>query len=265
MNPKKANVIWITGASSGIGAELARLYAQKGWQVALSARSKDKMEELAKQLDGYHGQGHVFPCDVTDALAVADTVAQIEKDIGPINLAVLNAGTYVPDTARSFTVDNFQLHTRVNMEGTANCVAPLLKVMKERKSGHIAIVASVAGYRGLPRSLSYGPSKAGLINFAEALAIEGQSFNIKVQVINPGFVETPLTAQNDFDMPFIISAEKAARHIEQGLESAKFAIEFPWQMVLMLKTLGLFPARLYFKLVSKATSSHMTKKDREKS
>ena len=203
------------------------------------------------------GSLHAYPLDVTNAKDCVNVIQKIEKELGPIDRAVLNAGTYKPDTLKTFTAENFRHHTEINLNGTANSLEPLVQSMRDRKSGHIAIVASVAGYRGLPRSLSYGPSKAALINLAEALAIETLDMNIKIQVINPGFVETPLTEQNDFEMPFIIKADKAAQYIEEGLESSKFAIEFPWQMVSMLRSIGKLPARLYFKAVKKATDKQM--------
>ena len=246
-------VAWITGGSTGIGAALALRMAAHNWAVAITSRSKDALEKVAEQSQGKLGTIHVFPGDITKLEDMNDVVQNIENTCGPIDTAILNAGTYKPDTIDNFTAENFKNHTDINLNGTANCIEPLLKTMRARQSGHIAIVASVAGYRGLPRSLSYGPTKAALINMAEALAIECLDQGIKVQVINPGFVETPLTAQNDFDMPFIISPEKAAQYIEDGLHSNQFAIEFPWSMVTMLKSLGKLPAHLYFKAVKKAT------------
>lgn len=248
-------VVWITGSSSGIGAALAKRMARHNWAVAVTARSEDKLKELEKEAADMTGSIHAFPGDITKPEKMTQCVKKIEDKLGPLNMAVLNAGTYKPDTAENFTAENFRHHTEINLNGTANCIEPLIKTMTERKSGHIAIVASVAGYRGLPRSLSYGPTKAALINMAEALAIETMDKGIKVQVINPGFVETPLTEQNKFEMPFIMTPEDAAEQIEDGLYSNKFSIDFPWQMVSMLSTAGKLPAPLYFKAVKKATAA----------
>ena len=254
---KPLKVAWITGASSGIGASLAKRLARHGWNVAITARSEDKLAALEKEAEDLKGSINGFAGDVTKPDEISKLYSKIEKDLGQVTMGVLNAGTYKPDTLENFSAENFRKHTEINMNGTANCLEPMVHAMKDRKSGHIAIVASVAGYRGLPRSLSYGPTKAGLINLAEALAIEGLDYNLKVQVINPGFVETPLTEQNDFKMPFIISPEKAAEYIEDGLQSNKFAIEFPWQMVSMLKSVGGLPGHCYFRAVKKATDRQM--------
>lgn len=258
-----SNITWITGGSSGIGKSLALKLAAKGEKVAVTARSKDKLADLESQAESLSGSIHAYPGDVTDADKMQEIVKEIEQTIGPIGKAILNAGTYVPDTIDDFTPDNFEHHCRINLIGTANAFAPLIPKMRQRQAGHIAFVASVAGYRGLPRSLSYGPTKAALINMAEALAIETLDEGIKVQVINPGFVETPLTEQNDFDMPFLITSEQAADYILKGLETARFEIGFPWQMVTLLKTIGKLPARWYFRVVKKTTSSQMNKGSKE--
>ena len=255
----QSNIIWITGGSSGIGRSLALKMARNGNKVAVTARSRDKLNELEKLSESMEGSIHAYQGDVTDTKMMQNIVDDIESRLGAIDLAILNAGTYIPDTIDTFTTGNFEHHCRINLIGTANSLAPVVRKMRERKNGHLAIVASVAGYRGLPRSMSYGPTKAALINMAEALAIETLDDGIKVQVINPGFVETPLTEQNDFEMPFIIDSEKAADYILNGLESARFEIGFPWQMTTLLKSIGKLPARWYFRLVKKATSSQMNK------
>ncbi len=248
------DTIWITGASSGIGADLALKLAGQHKTVCVTARSHEKLQDLAEKAKGLNGKIVPFPGNVLSLEDMGAIVEKIEKEIGELDLAILNAGTYKPDTAVNFTAENFHNHVSVNLQGTANCLEPVLKRFIERKKGHIALVASVAGYRGLPRSLSYGPTKAALINMAEALAIECLDKGIKVQVINPGFVKTPLTAQNDFEMPFIISSEAAADYICKGLMGNNFEISFPWKMKTLLKLLGKLPDRLYFKAVKNATA-----------
>ena len=245
-----AKLVWITGASTGIGAETALQMARSGYRVAITARSEDKLEALSQKAKNIY----VYPGDVTDEKAMSRIVEEIEENQGEIDIALLNAGTYFPDTGETFTAKNFKRTFDINVNGIANCLEPLLKRFKERKGGHIAIVASVAGYRGLPRSISYGPTKAALINMAEALYVESKPFNIKIQVVNPGFVKTPLTDQNDFDMPMIMQVEDAAKELVKGLESNQFEITFPWAFALMLKTVGLLPNKAYLWVVSKMTA-----------
>lgn len=250
----KQKIIWITGASSGIGAETALQMAKSGWRVAATARSLDKLEALAEQAASYDGAIIPYAGDVTDLKAMSAIADAIEVEQGIIDIALLNAGTYFPDTDESFTADSFKKTFDVNVNGMANCVEPLLKKFRVRRAGHIAIVASVAGYRGLPRSLSYGATKAALINFAEALYIESKDAGIKVQVINPGFVKTPLTDTNDFEMPMLMPVEDAAKALIKGIHSNKFEITFPWQFALILKTIGLLPNKLYLNLIGKITA-----------
>lgn len=244
MTEKK--IAWVTGASTGIGAETALCLARAGWRVAVTARSAEKLEALAKT-SGITA----FPGDITDAAGMAACVTAIEKEIGPIDLALLNAGTYYPDTLENFSIDQFKKQYEVNVFGTVNCLGPVLEKFKSRNKGHLAIVASIAGYRGLPRSISYGSSKAALINMTEALAAECAGTGIKVQIINPGFIKTPLTDKNDFYMPMLMDADKAAAALVRGLNSDRLEIIFPVSFALITKIMGkILPGRLYIKTVS---------------
>ena len=247
-------IVWITGASSGIGEATALELAKRGYKVAVSARSEDKLKSLAENKNIY-----AFPLDVTDPDKVYGVIKAIEISLGPIDIAVLNAGTYLPDSAQDFTSERFKKQYEVNVFGVANCIEPLLKRFYERDKGHIAITASVAGYRGLPSSLGYGSSKAALINLAEALAIECADTDIKIQVCCPGFVKTPLTEKNDFPMPMLMEVKEAAKKYADGLESDQFEINFPVLFSLILKTIGLLPNRAYISILNKA------KKKRDKS
>ena len=240
---------WVTGASTGIGAATAIALAQSGWDVVVTARGQEKLEQMGKL--GSEFKGRIIPLqgDVTDKEAISAVVAEIESRIGPIQLAVLNAGSYVSENLDTFKSEEFESQVRLNLIGTAYCVEALLPRFISRRKGHLAIVSSVAGYRGLPHSLGYGASKAALINFAESLAIMGKEFGIKVQVVNPGFVRTPLTAKNDFTMPFLMDAGVAAMRIVNGLGTNKFEIAFPRRFAFILKTLGMLPDRLYFAIV----------------
>jgi NADP-dependent 3-hydroxy acid dehydrogenase YdfG len=241
-------VAWVTGAGSGIGRALALRLAQEGWMVAISARTVQDLETLAEEMPD---RLHPFPLDVTDAAASDDTVTRIEDRLGPIDLAVLNAGTYRRDAVDSFDVAAFRRTVDVNLMGTVHCLAPLMRGMVARQAGHIAVVSSVVGYVGLPGAMAYGATKAALINMCEALHPQLDGRQVRLSVINPGFVDTPLTQQNDFPMPFLISVDAAVDHIMAGLKSRRFEIAFPWKMVLSLKLLALLPSRLFFAITRK--------------
>jgi len=241
-------VAWITGASSGLGKALALRMANAGWRVAASARSADKLAEL----EGVAGQGtgsiHAMPLDVTDAAATAATIARIEETLGPIDQAVLNAGTHIPVRAAALNIEDFQKLVDLNLMGTVHCLAPLLARMTARGSGRIAIVASMAGYRGLPTSGAYGMTKAGLVNLAEALKPELDGLGVTLQIVNPGFVRTPLTDRNPFPMPFLMDVDEAAEALYRGLRSKRFEIVFPRRFAYLMKLLRCLPGSLAFAL-----------------
>ncbi len=232
---------WITGASTGIGRELALQLARQGVIVAASARSRDKLEALSHEQAGIIG----YPVDVTDPAAVAEVYRRIVDDIGSPDLAILNAGVWHPMKASGYDAQRAAVSMSVNYLGIANALEPLIATMKDKGRGHIALVASVAGYRGLPMAAAYAPSKAAVISLAEVLRLELASDGLTVSVINPGFVETPMTAENSFPMPFIIKANDAASRIIRGLTRNRFEIAFPWQLVTLLKLARILPYRLY--------------------
>jgi NAD(P)-dependent dehydrogenase (short-subunit alcohol dehydrogenase family) len=239
-------VVWITGAGKGIGRALAHRYAADGWTVAASARTEGDL--LALQDDCASGTIRAFPLDITDSAAVDAAVTRIEEELGPIDLAILNAGNHRPLNANDFDIDVFRTLVETNLMGTVNCLAPLVPRLIERESGHIAVVASLAGYRGLPTAAAYGATKAGVINMCESLRPDLAQYNVRLSLINPGFVRTPLTDQNDFPMPFLISAEKAAEYVMQGLRRNAFETAFPWRFAVMMKALKILPDRLFFAL-----------------
>ena len=247
MQPER---VWITGASMGIGEALARRLAQDGAQVIASARSADRLAAVAAASDG---RIVAEPLDVTDHAAVLAAVERIEAERGPIDVAVLNAGSHQPVTAAEFTADGLRRLMELNVFGVASCLEALMPRMIARGRGRIAVVASVAGYRGLPTSAYYGATKAALINLAESLKFDLDRAGVMLQLIDPGFVRTPLTDKNDFPMPFLITAELAADRIAQGLKSGRFEIAFPRPFVLFLKLLRILPYALYFPLVGRGT------------
>ena len=242
--------VWIIGASYGIGAALAERLALDGKQVWASARSRDKLEALAAK---HAGRMHALPLDVTDKATVAAALAEIEAAGGPPDIVVLNAGSHHPVPAKDFKADDLRKLMELNVMGVANGIEVVLPGMLERDAGRLAVVASVAGYAGLPTSAYYGCTKGGLINMVESLAFDLRKTGVKLQLINPGFVKTPLTDKNDFEMPFLVTAEYAAEVIAKGLASDKFEIAFPTTFVLILKFLRMLPYRLYFPLIGRST------------
>lgn len=248
---KRWNVVWITGASSGIGAAVAQQLAKEGITVAVSARSRDDLEALA----GAHETISAYPLDVTDAAACEDTLSRIEEDLGPIDLALFCAGTWDIVDIEDLAVAPLAKGMTVNYIGTVNCLVPAVRRMMERRSGQIAPVASVAGYRGLPRASAYGPTKAALNSLCQSLKPALDRHGITTTVVNPGFVDTPMTAKNDFPMPYLMQPEEAARRIVEGLKSGQFEVAFPWQLVWTLKFLSILPSSLYFWMIKRFVSS----------
>ena len=245
---------WVTGASSGIGRAVALALARKGWRVVVSARGRDGLASLASEAAGLKGSIHPCPLDVANLQEVADGYRAIDRDFGPIALAVLNAGIYLPvEITGNLDPAPFAQSVQVNYMGVVHCLAPLLPQLMARKRGHVVIVSSVTGYGGLPRAAAYGPTKAALINLAESLKFDLDRAGVGISVVCPGFVDTPATADNPFPMPFLISADIAAQRILQGLQEGRFEITFPRRFTYGLKLLNMLPYRLYFLLLKRIT------------
>ncbi len=232
-------VAWVVGGSSGIGAAVARELVRRGATVAVSARRKEQLHDVAG------GDMLVLPADVTDAASVAATAARVGEELGPIDLAVLSAGYWKPMDPSDWDTAVFDQHLRVNLTGMSNAIAAVLPGMLRRQSGTIAGVASVAGYRGLAGAEAYGATKAAQINLLESLRIHLARTGVQVTTVCPGFVRTDLTADNRFPMPFIIEADQAARSICDGLERERAEIVFPARMALLMKAARLVPARAW--------------------
>jgi len=243
---------WITGASTGIGHALAARLARDGWRVAVSARNVRALEALAA---AYPGRVFAHPLDVTDRDGVHAAVGAIEAAHGPVDRAVLNAGTHMPMSAATFSTETYRTLHAVNVLGVVHGLEALLPRMAERRAGQIAVVASVAGYRGLPTAAAYGATKAALINMCEALKPECDRLGVHLQLANPGFVETPLTARNRFPMPFLMPVETAADRLAAGLDSKRFEIVFPRRFAAILKLMRCLPYALYFPLVRRTTGA----------
>lgn len=249
-------VVWITGAGSGIGRALALRYLRAGAVVAGTARRLETLESLKAEADQTGSRFHAVPADLTDLAATRAAVTRIETGIGPIRLAVLNAGTHMPTPGRSFRAEAVRQLLDANVMTVANALDAVLPALLGRRQGVVAINASLAGYRGLPSAAAYGASKAALINMAEALKLDLDGSGIHVRLISPGFVKTPLTDRNPFPMPFLMPVEAAAERLWRALESgSSFEIVFPRRFAYLLKLLRLLPYRIYFPLVSRITRS----------
>lgn len=251
MNPKivdwSGKRVWLVGASSGIGAALAGELARLGARVALSARSVDKLRALDIP------DALLLPCDATDTASLAGARASLLAAWRGVDLVIYLAGDYVPMRTKDFDLAVAEKVITVNFNGGMRLAATVLPDL--RAGGGIAFVASVAGYRGLPKALAYGPGKAALIHFAECLHLDLAPQGIGVWVINPGFVATPLTAKNDFAMPALLTPEQAALATVDGLKTGKFEIHYPKRFTRVMKLLALLPYGWYFPLVRRLTGS----------
>jgi short-subunit dehydrogenase len=232
----------ITGASSGIGLELARELARRGYALALLARRTDLLEQLARELP----KAIAIPCDVTDAASVRDAVRRGEQFLGaPFDLAVANAGVSIPGHATKFNLADAEQVLRVNVFGMLYLYDAVIPSMVERRGGRFAGVASIAGLRGIPAAAPYSASKAAMQSFLEASRVELAPYGVGVTIVNPGFIATPMTEKNRFRMPFLMTAERAAKIIANGLERGKRVIEFPRPMSLLMRTVRVLPDALY--------------------
>ena len=243
-NQKK---IWITGASSGIGKALAEKFAKENWKVAISARRENLLNDIAKT-DNISS----FPLDVTDDNKVKEVFSKILKEFNSLNLCVFCSGAYDPKLEKEINKEQIRKIMDINFFGVLNCIKSVENYFKEKKAGHISVVSSVAAYRGLPNSSGYGPSKAALTNLTESLFFDFKKHNVRISLISPGFIKTPLTDQNTFNMPFIKTPEFAAEKMYNGLtKNSAFEIHFPKELTVFLKILRILPYRMYLFLINK--------------
>lgn len=250
----KPRIAWITGAGKGIGRALALRLARDGWTIAASARTASDLEELTASAPP--GAVHPFVLDVTDLPATQAVVGEIERRLGALDLVVFNAGTYVPTDVTPFKPEAFRVQLEVNVMGVVHGLSAIVPLFVERRTGHIAVMSSVAGYRGLPAAAAYGATKAALINMCESMKTELEPHGVAMSVICPGFVKTPLTDKNTFPMPFLIEADEAAEYIVRGLAAGKFEIAFPPFFALIMKTLRILPNALFFALSRRMRPQH---------
>jgi len=236
--------VWITGGGSGIGKALALSFSTDGWDVVISGRNQKRLQEVCD----LSPQIRAVVCNISNE----DAVLSAKPEIGAIDLAVLNAGDYRPGPTHACSPNDHRKMFEVNYFGTLNCIQAVLPEMRKR-GGKIAIVGSLAGYIGLPNVSAYGPSKAALVSLCESLRAELQDSLVTLQLISPGFVRSTLTDRNDFEMPYLLSAQQAAVEIRRGLDGDSFEIAFPGPFVRRMKLLQMIPYRLYFYLARKMT------------
>jgi NAD(P)-dependent dehydrogenase (short-subunit alcohol dehydrogenase family) len=253
LNPRitdwTGRTVWLIGASTGIGRATAELLHTRGAKVVVSARNAAALDAFERAHPGSLG----LALDATDRDAMRAAALRIVAAFGRIDMAVYCAGYYKPMRATDFDLDDALLHERVNFVGALHMLDAVLPMLLKQKAGHLSVISSVAGYRGLPNSLAYGPTKAALINLAQTLYLDLQPLGIGCSVINPGFVETPLTANNAFTMPALITPEQAAQEMLKGWAAGAFEIHFPKRFTLWLKALRHVGDGFYFKAIRRVT------------
>ncbi len=240
--------VWLIGASSGIGLVTAKALHAAGARVVVSARNA----ELLQQFVDAHPGAQAVVLDVADTAAIATAARYVQTQQG-LDVVMYCAGYYQAMRAPTYSLPEMLRHLDINYTGALRVLDAVLPELLPQQRGHISFISSVAGFRGLPQSLAYGPTKAALINLAEALYYDVGSHGIGVSLIDPGFVETPLVANNDFPMPALITPEKAAAEILSGWRKGQFHIHFPKRFTRLLLLLRLLPYRWYFALVRRGT------------
>lgn len=246
-------IAWVTGASAGIGRAVVLQLVEDGWTVAVTARRPDKLAELAA---GHPGRIIAAPGDVTDPDAMRAAIAGAEAETGRrLALLVVNAGTFKPMDADDFDLGSFTQQVEINLIGAGNTIAAAVPGLIARRKGQVAVVASVAGYFGMPTNVAYGATKAGLIAMTESLKFSLDRYGVKTTLICPGFVKTPLTDKNEFPMPFLMEVGPAAKLIVGGLASSRFEVNFPRQLSWPMKIMRLLPYAPFFWLLRRATGS----------
>ena len=244
---KNQKKVWVTGASSGIGKAVAEKFARENWKVAISARRVELLNEIAKKENIF-----AYPFDVTDLNKTQETINKILNDFGDIDLCIFSSGTYERKSEKGLDTENIKKVMEVNFLGVVGCVKSVQEYFQTKKSGHISIVSSPVGYRGLPKSSGYTASKASLNNFTQGIYFDFKKFNVKVTLISPGFIKTALTDKNEFKMPFLKDTNYAADKIFNGLVNKNsFEIIFPPQIAFIYKIFQILPNKIYNYLISK--------------
>tara|TARA_B100000941_G_scaffold96073_1_gene66842 strand:- start:15 stop:764 length:750 start_codon:yes stop_codon:yes gene_type:complete len=238
--------IWVTGASSGIGKAVALRFAKEGWKVAVSARRVEILDELSKNQNIFS-----YPLDVSNKDKVIEVFNKIKNDFNEVDLCIFSSGIYERQLEKQINIENIRKTFEINYFGVVNCIKSVEDYFKNKKNGHIAIVSSPVGYRGLPKSTGYTPSKAALNNFTQGIFFDFKKYNVKVTLISPGFIKTQLTDKNDFPMPFLRGVDYAADKIYDGINKNKFEIIFPPQIAFMYWVFRILPNKIYNFLITK--------------
>lgn len=254
MKTLKDKNIWIIGASTGIGAALAQKLSDGGATVILSARSTEDLEKTAKNLKG---ESLIKDFDVTNLNEFKNIALDLKKNLIRIDSVILLAGIYNPELLQNMDIKKAHAITNVNLNGALNCIHVMLPILKEQGYGQLCLTGSVAGYRGLPKGQPYSATKAAIANLTESLRIEEPELDIRL--ISPGFVKTPMTDKNDFEMPMVIEPKEAAEAISKGILSNSFEIHFPKKFTFIMKFIRIIPTALYF-MIGKKMMDEITKK-----
>lgn len=246
-------VTLITGASTGIGAALAVEYGRRGHAVGLVARRAELLQDVAERVEAAGGRAAWAVADVTDREGLTAALQHLEAQLGPCDLLVANAGSGEPSPAHKVPIETIEKILDLNVRGVLYAIGAVLPGMVERRSGHIAAVSSVAGFRGLPGTGAYSASKAYVTTLLESFRVDLRRRGIAVTSINPGFIETPLTAVNRFPMPFLMKAERAATLIADGLQARPAELTFPWQMKWLMHLARILPNWAYDLIIQRAS------------
>lgn len=244
----KNKVVFLTGASSGIGEALAIELAKKGAILGLLARREELLKSLAEKCESVGGKARIFACDVVDEEGVTDAAESLRKEFGKINILIANAGIAGPKHAKDLTTADVRKVIDINFMGAVNAVTAVLPKMIEQKNGHLVAISSLAGFRGLPRSASYSASKGAMTNFFESVRLDVHSLGIDVTIIQPGFIKTPLTSGRENKMPFLMELDEAIPYFIRAIEKKKKFSAFPWQLATFVRLGRIFPAWLYDKI-----------------
>ncbi len=245
--PELKNAI-LTGASSGIGAELSKELVQRGYRLGLVSRREDVLEERVRELERIGGTALPLPADVTDADAMTAAVRRLVNEWGPLDLAIANAGIGIPTPAKRFDTSDAISIMRTNVEGTFTLFGATIPQMVERGEGHFVGIASISSFRGIPGGSVYSASKAAMRAFLEASRVELRRTGVEVTTVNPGFIETPMTEKNRFKMPFLMKSDKAATIIADGIDRKVPELNFPLPMVLLMRLLRIMPIAVFDRL-----------------
>jgi len=239
----------IIGGTFGIGYELSKIYLKKSKNLIILGRNDEKLDEISKEFSNSQKNVITKKLDVTSIEQCKQILTSIIDELGSLDLIIYSSGFYKPNNTFDVDLDLYRKTIEVNFMGLINVMSVILPFLKQQQKGHIAMISSLAGFFGLPNSSGYGPSKAAMMNYSESIYNDCKKNNIHVSIINPGFIKTRLTEQNKFKMPFLMSAEEAAKIIYNGLEKKKYDITFPFMMSLIFKTLRILPKPVFLFLI----------------